>query len=345
MDASSISTAALRNQPRLDIQRIQSELIDRTRELSSSRHADVGLELGSGTGRMISLRNEAMLLETLMRSNQTAQARLSLTQAGLGDIRENASDVLEALISLPPGFESAELIESQGLAALDRLADRLNASDGGSFVFSGINTSQPPFTRFQDGPSAAVEAAFLARFGIPVGDPGASAITAADMTDFLNNEFAALFDDPAWANEWSDASSTDIVSRIAVAERATTGTNANEQAIRTVAEGFAMIAGLGVSALSQDTRTALITEARLRLGQATSDLARLQSEIGFAQNAIERADERMSLARDLIAETVVEAEGADPAEAKVRVDLLTTQLEMSYALTGQIARLSILNFA
>lgn len=345
MDASTVSTAALRNQPRLDILRIQSELVDRTRELSTGRHADVGLELGSSTGRMISLRNEVLLLETLTRSNQTAQARLTLTQAGLGDVRENASEVLEALISLPPGVESGELMEVQGKAALDRLADRLNASDGGSFIFAGINTTEAPFTRFEDGPQAAVEAAFLARFGVPVDDPGAAAITPGDMTDFLNNEFADLFDDPAWGTTWSSASSTNIESRIAVSERATTGTNANEEAIRMVTEGFAMIAGLGVSSLSEETRTALIGEARQRMGQAVSDLARLQSEIAFAQNAISIADERMSLARDLISGTVAEAEGADPAEAKVRVDLLTTQLEMSYALTGQIARLSILNFA
>ncbi len=53
----------------------------------------------------------------------------------------------------------------------------------------------------------------------------------------------------------------------------------------------------------------------------------------------------MQLSKDLVSETIADTEGVDPAESKVRVDLLTTQLEMSFALTGQLARLSILNYA
>jgi len=345
METSYVSTAALRNQPRLEIQRIQSELVDRTSELATGRKADVGLALGTDTGRMVSLRNEIGLLETLTRSNGVASARLSMIQTALGDIRENASNVLTSVIALPPGYTAAALIEQEGIAALDRLADRLNGSDGRSFLFSGTDTGNAPFTRFEDGPEAAISAAFLTRFGVAVGSAGASTITAADMTDFMDNEFAALFDDPAWGTTWSSASSDDIISRIGVSERVKTGTNANEESLRLVAEGMSAIAGLGIASLSEAARDAVIEGTRTRIGQSVSDVAALQSELGYAQNAIERADQRMSLARDLLTRTVVETEGADPAEAKVRVDLLTTQLEMSYALTGQLSRLSILNYA
>ncbi len=345
MEANYISTSSLRNQPRLEIIRLQGELTQRAKELATGRVADVGLSLGSGTGRMVALRNELALIETLTRSNGSASARLTLVQAALTDVRENVTSVLEALIALPPGAQSANLLELEGLSALDRLADRLNASDGGSFIFGGINTQNPPFSRFGTGPQAVVEAAFLAKFGVAVGDPAAAAITTTDMADFLANEFAALFDDPGWTTDWSAASSTDIVSRIAVSERVTTGTNANEAAIRAVTEGLAMLGGLGLGALNQETRQVVVDAGRLKLGQAIADVAALQGEIGFSENAIAEANQRMSLARDLLTGTIVASEGADPAEAKVHVDLLTTQLEMSYALTGQLSRLSILNYA
>ncbi len=345
METTYVSTASLRNQPRLEIQRIQAELVNRTSELATGRKADVGLALGTDTGRMVSLRNEVGLLETLMRSNGVASARLTLIQAALSDIRENASDVLNSVIALPQGYTSAVLIEQEGRAALDRLADRLNGSDGRSFLFSGTDTTNAPFTRFEDGPEAAIAAAFLTKFGVAVGSAGAAAISAADMTDFLDNEFAALFDDPDWGTLWSSASDEDLTSRIAISERVKTGTNANEPSLRLVAEGMSAIAALGLSALSQDTRQVVISAARLRVGQAVSDVAALQSELGYSQNAISRADERMLLARDLLTRTIVDSEGADVTEAKVRVDLLTTQLEMSFALTGQLARLSILNYA
>ncbi|GAB5375491.1 MAG: flagellar hook-associated family protein [Acuticoccus sp.] len=345
MEASYISTAALRNGPRLEITRLQAEMADRTSELATGRKADVGLALGSDTGRMITLRNEAALMETLMRANTASAARLTLIQTGLSDIRENASEVLATLIALPPGSQAANLMDLEGNAALDRLADRLNASDGGSFIFAGTNTGEAPFTRYEDGPQVALEAAFLTKFGVAVGAPGAAAITTADMADFLANEFAALFDDPSWTTDWSSASSTDLESRIALSERAVTGTNANEAAIRITTEGMTMLAGLGLAALNEETRQVVVEAARLRLGQAVSDLAALQSGLGYSENAIAKANERMLLSRDLLSETIAEAEGADPAEAKVRLDLLTTQLEMSFALTGQLSRLSILNYA
>lgn len=345
METTYVSTAALRNQPRLEIQRIQTELINRTAELATGRKADVGLALGTDTGRMVSLRNEVGLLDTLMRSNGVAAARLSLIQAALSDIRENASSVLTSVIALPQGYGSAELIEQEGRAALDRFADRMNGSDGRSFLFSGTDTTNAPFTRFEDGPEAAIAAAFLTRFGVAVGSAGAASITAGDMTDFLNNEFAALFDDPAWGTTWSSASDEDLMSRIAVSERVKSGTNANEASLRLVAEGLSAIAGLGLSALSQNARDAVIDATRTRIGQSVSDVAALQSALGYSENAISRANDRMSLGRDLLTRTIVESEGVDVTEAKVRVDLLTTQLEMSFALTGQLSRLSILNYA
>lgn len=345
METTYISSAALRNQPRLEILRLQSELNDRNIEVATARRADVGLALGSDTSRMIALRNDTALIETLMRSNGTATARLDLIQAGLSDMRENASEVLNTLVALPDGAQSATLLDLEANAALERLADRLNMSDGGSYIFGGTNTDVKPFTRFEDGPQAAIEAAFLAKFGVAVNDPGASAITAADMADFLANEFADLFADPNWGTIWSSASSDNIISRIGVNERVTTGTNANEASLRITAQGMSMVAGLGIGSLSEAARQVIVDEARLVLGQAVADIAAHQSDLAFSQNAISRADDRLLLSRNLLTETIVETEGADPAEAKVYVDLLTTQIEMSYALTGQLSRLSILNFA
>jgi flagellar hook-associated protein 3 FlgL len=345
MHTSYISTAALRNAPRADIVRLQAELTDRTVEVATSRHADIGLALGAGAGRTVSTRMDLSLLETLQRSNADAAARLAQTQNALADIETVASELMTALVALPPGQASARTLEVQAETSLDQLADRLNASDGGSYLFGGINSAERPFVRFDDGPRNAVEAAFQTRFGIAIDDPTAVDISAGDMIDFVRNEFADLFADPQWENEWSNASSTNILSRIAPSERIETSANANEEAMRRLTMGFAMIAGLGITGLNGDTRAALVAEARLVVGEAITDVVAIKSRLGFAQNAIEKADERMSLASDILRMEIADEEGTDPAEAKVRIDLLTTQIEMNYALTNQLARLSILNYA
>jgi flagellar hook-associated protein 3 FlgL len=345
MHTSFISTAALRQAPRADLTRLQSELIDRTTEVATSRHADVGLALGAGAGRTVATRMDHALLETLIRSNAGASARLGQTQDALADLEKTASEMLSAAVALPRGNAAAQTLQIQAETSLDRLADRLNASDGGAYLFGGINSGEAPFTRFDDGPRAAIVAAFTAEFGIAPGDPASAAIDPTAMRGFLANAFADLFADPAWGTHWSDASSTNVMSRIAPSERVETSTNANEAAIRTLAMGFSMIAGLGFTALSQETRDVIVEEARLVLSRGVNEVVALKGELGFAENAIAKANQRMDLAADILETTIAEREGADPAEAKVRIDLLTTQIEMSYALTNQLARLSILNYA
>jgi flagellar hook-associated protein 3 FlgL len=57
------------------------------------------------------------------------------------------------------------------------------------------------------------------------------------------------------------------------------------------------------------------------------------------------ATERMTAEKDIVSQGITSLEGVDPVEAKVRFDTLSTQLEMSYALTNRILNLSILNYA
>jgi flagellar hook-associated protein 3 FlgL len=53
----------------------------------------------------------------------------------------------------------------------------------------------------------------------------------------------------------------------------------------------------------------------------------------------------MAEEQDVVEARLASLEGVDPYEAKVRVDTLSTQIEMSYSLTNKILRLSILNYA
>ncbi|RAI00220.1 flagellar hook-associated family protein [Acuticoccus sediminis] len=345
MQTNYVSTAALRNAPRSEIVRLQSELADRTIEIATQRHADVGLALGADTGRTVSTRMDLGLVETLLIANGSATARLEQTQTALADLETIASEMLASMVALPPGNAAATTLEIQADSYLDRFADRLNASDGGSYLFGGQRSDVTPMERFDDGPKAAIEAAFQAKFGFPVGDPAAASITVADMQDFLANEFAAEFDIGAWTTNWSSASSDRMVSRIAPSERIVSSVTANEDAMRTMAKAFAMIAGMDFSSFNQEVRNTIVSEARIIMGTAITDVVSLKSMLGFAENAITHANERMSLARDILTQKTADLEGADPVDAKVRIDLITTQIEMSYALTNQLSRLSILNYA
>jgi flagellar hook-associated protein 3 FlgL len=52
----------------------------------------------------------------------------------------------------------------------------------------------------------------------------------------------------------------------------------------------------------------------------------------------------MSLQKDILDEKITHLEAVDPAEAKIRIDQLSTQLQTSYSLTAQLKNLSLINF-
>jgi flagellar hook-associated protein 3 FlgL len=52
----------------------------------------------------------------------------------------------------------------------------------------------------------------------------------------------------------------------------------------------------------------------------------------------------MSLQKDIFDAKIIHLEAVDPAEAKVRVDRLMTQIQTSYSLTAQLKSMSLINY-
>ena len=63
------------------------------------------------------------------------------------------------------------------------------------------------------------------------------------------------------------------------------------------------------------------------------------------QNQVTDATNRLKAQQTILQTRIGTLEGVDPAEAKVQIDQLTTQIEMSYSLTGKLLQISLLNYA
>jgi flagellar hook-associated protein 3 FlgL len=164
------------------------------------------------------------------------------------------------------------------------------------------------------------------------------------MATFLDGAFANLFADPAWGNSWSSASDQPITSRIDRTQTVATSVSANETAMRKLAMAYTMISGLGVDQLNDQTRQTVIDKAQSVIGEALNDLTNVQAQVGATEKTIDDANSRMTIQRNLLDDRINTLEGVDPAEAKVKIDTLTTQIEMSYSLTTKLLNLSILNY-
>jgi flagellin-like hook-associated protein FlgL len=192
-------------------------------------------------------------------------------------------------------------------------------------------------------PQAAIASAFRSTFGFGVNDAAMSTITPDAMKAFLGGPFAALFEGANW-QDWSNASSQNIQSRISATEKVEASTNANGQGIQKMAMAYSMIFDLGLDRLGEKARDALVNTAIATFSEATTGVKTMQAKLGAVQEKVEEADERMSLQKDIFDAKIIHLEAVDPAEAKIRVDRLMTQIQTSYSLTAQLKAMSLINY-
>jgi flagellar hook-associated protein 3 FlgL len=105
-----------------------------------------------------------------------------------------------------------------------------------------------------------------------------------------------------------------------------------------------MTLDIGISGLNDETRGYLVNRVIATIGEGVSGVTELQAELGTVQNKIDDANERMSLQKSFLDERITNYEAVDPAEAKIRVDQLSTQIQTSYSLTAQLNQLSLIKF-
>ena len=163
------------------------------------------------------------------------------------------------------------------------------------------------------------------------------------METFLNGTFVDVFKGTSWQN-WTNASDENIQSRISLQEKVETSANANDEAIQKLAMAYTMILDIGVDRLSDRTKELVVNKAIEVLSAAVTGVTGMGARIGAAQERVEQANDRMSLQREILDEKITHLEAVDPAEAKIRVDQLMTQIQTSYSLTAQLKGLSLINF-
>lgn len=348
MKTSYVSSSALSGVLRSTILQAQEKLVGANKEMTTGRYADVGLGLGARTGLTVNLRNQHAQLSGIVDTNGLVSQRLDVTQKALGGMLETAQNFLSTLLSVRSSNTGADVLTTDAKNNLQAAIGSLNSSMGGQYIFAGTNTQEIPLTDYFATPAAAnkaaVDAAFLGYFGFAQDDPAAANITAADMTTFLQTDFSAQFDDPAWGTNWSSALDSDLQSRISPNEVITTSTNANETHMRDLVKAYAMVVDAGTRGLNQNAYQAVVDQAIESINGAIKGLTSKQAELGSAQARVTTASERLTVQRDILAAQIQANEGVDPYEAKLRVDQLSTQVETAYALTVRLQSLSILNF-
>ncbi|MBY0226796.1 MAG: flagellar hook-associated family protein [Hyphomicrobium sp.] len=329
------------------LRRAQGETVKIQAEVASGRLYDVGKTLGYGTEALVSFRQEIEIGRRSIDVNKQVAARLDASQAALDAIVTNANGFMSALMSARGDPRTAGIVSEQAESAFKAFTDAANTSFAGSFVFSGIETALAPFEDYFSTPPPAsrnaVAAAFSTEFGFSSADPAVSNISVSSMQAFMDNTFASLFDDANWNSTWSAASSQPISSMVSGSREVTTSVSAASQAFRSLTAAFVLVADSGTKNLNDATFVALIDQAVESFGKGIALMTELQGTLGTAQQQVQAAIETTSVRSDLLEEYVGRTEGVDLSDLSVRLNSLLNQLEATYAVTGRLQNLSLLN--
>lgn len=344
MKVSFVSTQAISQAIRYQMMRMQADFVKANEEAVTWKVADTGLALGARTSMSVSLHRDVDRISGLLDSNSLASSRLSATQLVLQRMTDEADQMLKAVTTALSAESTAEVAQKEAAAFLKTMEGLLNTHTKGEYLFAGINTDMKPFNDFTSPSSPnqiAFDNAYQAYFGAPV---DASQITAAQMEDFLATVVAPQFEEPEWNANWSSATNQQIVSRITLTETVETSVSANIDPFRQLAMAAATVSALATTDMSQAAKDVIFNKAISQIGAAIDGLGKQQGYTGIAEQRIERANERMSMQRDLMTKSVGNLEGVDEAEAAVRVKTLLAQIEISYSLTARLQQMSLLKF-
>ena len=137
----SISTLSLLSSPRQSIYEAQRRLADAQVELSTGRHADVGLYLGSGTADAITLRNGIDKNQSTIDMHGLTAAELDLTQSSLAALSDLAHQFSATLIGARNAVNGQEVVKTAArslvrLSPIRRSCPRdTNCTNSGSLAF------------------------------------------------------------------------------------------------------------------------------------------------------------------------------------------------------------------
>jgi flagellar hook-associated protein 3 FlgL len=344
-----LSSASLSDDTRRSIARLQAQLVDAQKELATGQHADIGVSLGASTGLTVSMRQDLNQIQSIKGSNTIVLTRLQASQSALETVATNTQSFLSSLIGATQMTSSTtSTVVEQSQAGLQTLQAQLNSSLDGQFLFSGINSDVKPMDDFfasPPSPSAqAVNAAFVAKFGISSTDPGVSAISPSDMQDFLNNEFANLFSGTNWNNNFSAASDKAVSNRITRTELATTSVTANDNTFRNLTEAYAMVSGLGFANLNDGAKQVIVSAARGLTADAIGSLTNIQSFLGVTQQRVTDSNDQIDAQVTFLTKSIDNLENVDSTEVATQLSQLSTALEAAYSVTNRLNNLSLMNY-
>ncbi|MDC0739465.1 flagellin [Cognatishimia sp. SS12] len=325
-------------------------------ELSTGRRSDMFGDLGPRAGIAITMRGREENTQSYITANKALENKLEAMLTAVTAIRDPAQDVLQAvLLNKEAPVTGAHAMQAQARAALETVISTLNTSFNGEHLFAGTVSNVPPMTRWSEAhPDTGLspEAIMQAVIGTGPADATEAATIIAELDAVFSSSHGTTPDYDFEASFYSGTPELDgggqpserITARLDVGQVLNYGVQANDQGLRDVIKGLAMIATIDPQDITDpDAYRAWMEEATQVLSSGVQGTLDAATNIGFNQQLVDKAQQRLE-DMSLVQRTQIGTyENIDPYEVATKMTALETQLQASYNVSARLSGLSILS--
>src|SRR5688500_2297506 len=111
MKTSFISSLSIQTTMRYAVSKAQQDMVAAQQEVTTGRHADVGVSLGASTARSLDLTRDVLRIKSMLTTNSLATQRLESSEEALKGMAGLAESISQGLITLGSS-EDAKMIET-----------------------------------------------------------------------------------------------------------------------------------------------------------------------------------------------------------------------------------------
>lgn len=303
-------------------------------EIATGFVTDKAAHLGGDVSGLLSIDRSLARLETYRVNTAEATTITSIMQSTLEEIQNSSESLSQDLlkVELTQTDEMMNTLSALAESGLDQIANSLNRSIGGRFLFSGTATDTPPLVSSED---------MLAELEtVLAGQTTAAGVEAALDTWF--DTAGGGFESFAY-----QGSSTSLAAmRLSDTDSAQVDIRADDRVFRDTLKAVAkaVLASSNDLSFSREVKTELISSAGLDLQASQVQVVELRAGLGALESRIEETVTRNSSERTATMIARSELVGTDEYEAATAYENTRSQLEAIYAITVRSSRMSLVEY-
>jgi flagellar hook-associated protein 3 FlgL len=313
--------------------------------------------LGAGMATAIALNPALASNQAYQNTIGAATGTMGVAQTALTQISSIASTFYADTNDLN-GLDPSEVdsIAASARDALSQVADLLDTTDGGDYVFAGQDNANPPVPD----PDQITSSGFFTQIAAAVGalaTNGASATTASLLAIGASNvtgtsPFSAALSRPAAAvNALRPSVATgdggSVISGImasANSDITSTGSVTTGSYIRDILTNLAAMASLSSSQVNDTGFSDLVTSIHTSLGDAITALNQDAGVMGDRQTALTTTQTTLTQTATAMQSQLSTAQDVDMAATLSKLTQVQTQLTASYQIIAGLQGLSLTKF-